>query len=592
MANIPDDFIQDVLARADIVSVVRQYVPSLKKAGSSYTGLCPFHDEKTPSFKVDPGKNLYYCFGCGAGGNTIGFVMRKSGMSYLDTLQELASQAGMELPQRTGADSEVDQRRRQIYDLLERATGFYREQLQGAGGRAARDYLQQRGIDEATISRFELGYAPSGWDSLRAALNVPEALLLQAGLVKRKSEGRSSYDVFRDRLMFPIRSHVRGRVVAFGGRVLRDEDKPKYLNSPESEVFSKRREWYGLHLQKSAAKRPDKVFVVEGYMDVVSMACHGLPEAVASLGTAVSDEQLQSLLRLFPAVVFCFDGDAAGGRAARRVLDNLLPILQARADMGFMFLPDGEDPDSLVRATGAGSLRERNVLGVLDFLRRELRGGEHAPEGEDNKARLLETARDALGKLRDPIVRGLVVENMAADFAMRAELVEQMMQPGPGSTSGNGTVASTTHAGGQDGSSLPLMRQAVALLVHKPQLALQHRDKIKAFPEVVEKKFFSEWLSVLDKNPDISSGAMLEHWRGSSYGERLQQLAAMPILLQDEIAMERELGAALQRLELVLCKKRINALLSHGLSVMNDADKEEWRLLQQHISESAAKWRR
>ena len=579
MARIPDDFINEVLARTDMVSVVRQYVPSLKKSGSSHLGLCPFHEEKTPSFSINPDKNLYHCFGCGAGGNTIGFLMRKSGMAYMDTLRELAEQAGLDLPQQGGFDPDADNRQQEAYEVLRLAADFYRKQLYSDAGKAARDYLKQRGVNKETAELFELGYAPPGWDTLARELRVSEKLLQQAGLVKPRDGGRGCYDVFRDRLMFPIRSHVRGRVVAFGARALRDEDKPKYMNSPESEVFLKRREWYGLHRLK-ASNRAKQVFVVEGYMDVVSMVGHGLPEAVASLGTAVSVEQLQTMLRFFPSVVFCFDGDDAGRKAAYRAMENLLPMLHADIDVRFMFLPEGHDPDSMVRASGADALRQhRDSMGVLDFLRQHLRGGDKAPAGADAKARLIYAARETLTGLRDPIIRGVMVANMAEDFAMQAKSVEQMLE------SGKDSFRPPAQSVDVDENPKPLMSHVVTLLLQEPGLISQYKEQIEAFPEIKEKQFFQEWLDVVTRNPEISSGGMLEHWRGSSYGERLQSLAAVPVLLQDAKSINRELSDAMRRLDLSLCKKRRKALLAKGLAELSQSQAEELKELRHRIGQ-------
>lgn len=577
MARIPDEFINEVLARTDMVSVVRQYVPGLKKSGSSYMGLCPFHEEKSPSFSINPDKNLYHCFGCGAGGNTIGFLMRKSGMAYMDTLRELAEQAGLELPRQGGLDPDAGNRQHGAYEALGQAADFYQKQLHSDAGKVARDYLKQRGVDGETAKLFELGYAPQGWDNLSRRLKVPEELLLQAGLVKPRDNGRGCYDVFRDRLVFPIRSHVRGRVVAFGARALRDEDKPKYLNSPESEVFSKRREWYGLHRLK-ASNRARQVFVVEGYMDVVSMVGHGLPEAVASLGTAVSVEQLQTLFRFFPSVVFCFDGDAAGRKAAHRAMENLLPMLHADIDVRFMFLPEGHDPDSMVRESGPDALRQlQDSMGALDFLRQHLRGGDKAPAGADAKARLIHAARETLAGLRDPIIRGVMVANMAEDFAMQAESVEQMLEAGKDS------FRPPAQAVDADENPKPLMSHVVSLLLQEPGLMSQYREQVEAFPEVKEREFFMEWLDVVTRNPEISGGGMLEHWRGSSYGERLQGLAATPMLLQDANSISRELNDAMRRLDLSLCRKRRKMLLVKGLGELSQSQAEELRALRRRI---------
>ncbi|HKJ77760.1 MAG TPA: DNA primase, partial [Gammaproteobacteria bacterium] len=352
--RIPQSFIDDLLSRVDIVEVIDARVP-LKKAGRDYAACCPFHDEKTPSFTVSPTKQFFHCFGCGAHGTALGFLMEYDHMGFVEAVEELAAKQGLEIPYEGGAPAAGPGRDlKPLYDLLGQADRYFRHQLRNHPAAAkAVDYLKGRGVSGEVAAAFGLGYAPPGWDGLLQALGRDDGALkrlVEVGLLIEREEDRRRYDRFRDRVIFPIRD-PRGRTVGFGGRVLGD-DKPKYLNSPESEVFHKGRELYGLYEAQQAVRRPERLLVVEGYMDVVALAQHGIANAVATLGTAATADHLQRLFRVTGEVVFCFDGDEAGGKAAWRALENAMPQMRDGRQVRFMFLPQGEDPDSLVRAIG------------------------------------------------------------------------------------------------------------------------------------------------------------------------------------------------------------------------------------------------
>ncbi|WP_294949095.1 DNA primase [Sulfurivirga sp.] len=353
--TIPRDFIEQLLAQTDIVQVIGQRVP-LKKAGRNYVARCPFHDEKTPSFNVSPQKQFYHCFGCGASGDAIRFLQEYDGLSFVDAVEQLAQQAGLRVPYRQLSPQEQAQRQRQesLYDLLLRAARFYRHQLRDhPQAERAKAYLRQRGLTPEIAKQYYLGYAPPGWDSLSAEfapLDQYEQKLLEAGLRIRREGHQGSYDRFRDRIIFPIRD-LRGRVLGFGGRVLGDE-KPKYLNSPETPVFHKSQVLYGFYELMQRREKADFLIVTEGYMDVIALAQHGVGNAVATLGTAVTEQHLQLLYRHVNRVVFSFDGDAAGRKAAWKAVELLLPQLSEQQSAQILFLPQGEDPDSLVRQQG------------------------------------------------------------------------------------------------------------------------------------------------------------------------------------------------------------------------------------------------
>jgi DNA primase len=347
-AMIPNDFIQTLLARVDIVAVIDRYVP-LKKAGANFAACCPFHSEKTPSFTVSPVKQFYHCFGCGAHGTAIGFLIEYAGKSFPDAVEELARDAGLEVPSVSTSSGEA--RRDDAVDLsglLLQAARFYRAALKDS--ERAIDYLKGRGLTGPVAARFGIGYAADDWQPLAAAFNEYQDKALEtAGLVVAGESGKR-YDRFRDRIMFPIHDGS-GRVIGFGGRVL-DQGEPKYLNSPETPLFSKGRELYGLFQARQAIRAAGRVVVVEGYMDVVALAQHGIEYAVATLGTATTPAHALKLFRITDNVVFCFDGDDAGRRAAWRALENTLAVVADGKHARFLFLPDGEDPDDFVRRRG------------------------------------------------------------------------------------------------------------------------------------------------------------------------------------------------------------------------------------------------
>jgi DNA primase len=368
--RIPRQFIDDLLSRVDIVDVVDEYVP-LKKGGKDHKACCPFHNEKTPSFTVSADKQFYHCFGCGAHGSAVGFLMEYAHMEFVEAVEDLASRVGLEVPREAGAEAR-DESVQPVYDILEKANAYYQQQLrQHAGADQAVEYLRGRGLSGEIAAAFGLGFAPPGWDNLLNAIGrsaTDRSLMSRAGLLVDKGGG-GFYDRFRGRITFPIGDR-RGRTIGFGARVLGDET-PKYLNSPESAVYHKGRELYGLYQARKAAGRPERLLVVEGYMDVVALAQHGIRNAVATLGTAATEAHLEQLFRVSQDIVFCFDGDEAGRRAAWRALETALPAMHDGRQAFFMFLPEGQDPDSLVRSAGAeafaAATAEADSLGTFLF---------------------------------------------------------------------------------------------------------------------------------------------------------------------------------------------------------------------------------
>jgi len=428
---IPQPFIDDLLNRTDIVDVVASRI-QLKKAGKNYTACCPFHKEKTPSFSVSPDKQFYYCFGCGAGGNALGFVMDHDQLDFPQAIEDLAKRAGMEIPREEGGRSNKPRQPTDspLYPLLTAAAEFYKQALKShPQRRAAVDYLKGRGLSGEIARDFGMGFAPPGWDNLHKHLasdSLQQKAMIDAGLLVENAESGKRYDRFRDRIMFPIRDS-RGRVIAFGGRVLGDE-KPKYLNSPETPVFHKGQELYGLFEARKHNRDLDEIMVVEGYMDVIALAQQGLRNAVATLGTATSEEHLKRLFRIVPSVLFCFDGDAAGRNAAWRALEATLPSLQDGRRARFLFLPDGEDPDTLVRSEGTDAFRARinqHAQPLADYFFQQL-SEEADPRSLEGKAHLMTLAAPLIDKIPGNNLRTLMRQRLSEITGLSGAALSQM----------------------------------------------------------------------------------------------------------------------------------------------------------------------
>lgn len=426
--RIPQDFIDDLLHRTDIVDVVEERL-QLKRTGRNYSGLCPFHQEKSPSFSVNPEKQFFYCFGCGAGGNALGFVMEYDRLEFREAVETLAKRQGLEIPAQASENSQLDKQRRRSFDLLQRADDFFQSQLRTHAERdKAVDYLKQRGLDGTIAKRFGIGYAPPGWDNLLKQIgNEHQQALDEAGLVIQKPEQKKCYDRFRDRIMFPI-VDMRGRVIAFGGRVLNDE-KPKYLNSPETLTFKKHEELYGLYQARQANRELHRVLIVEGYMDVVALAQFGINNAVATLGTATSENHLRRLFKLMPEVVFCFDGDKAGRKAALRALDNALALMEDGRQARFLFLPDGEDPDSMVRNEGTEAFNRRidQAQPLSQFLFDSLSDGIDLNSGE-GRARLSALAMPLINKIPGAVFQQLMRQQLSELSGLDSQFLNNQAQ--------------------------------------------------------------------------------------------------------------------------------------------------------------------
>ncbi|MDH5824572.1 DNA primase [Luteimonas sp. RD2P54] len=578
MARIPDAFIDDLLARTDIVEVVGARVP-LKRQGKEYAACCPFHDERSPSFTVSPVKQFYHCFGCGAHGSAISFLMNYDRMEFLDAVEELARRANMEIPRET-VQRNQDGETRELYAALDAADRFFRRQL--AGSDRARAYLDRRGVDEAIRAQFGIGYAPDGFSALKDALGSDQrrlGLLERAGLLSKNDRGHS-YDKFRDRVMFPIADR-RGRTIAFGGRVLDKEDGPKYLNSPETALFHKGRELYGLWQVRQANQKIARLIVVEGYMDVVALFQHGIAQAVATLGTATTPDHAELLFRNAPDVFFCFDGDAAGRRAAVRAMETVLPRMRDGRQAFFLFLPEGEDPDSLVRAEGAAGFdaRLREAVPLSRFLFDTL-GADVNLATLDGKARLAERARPMLEQIPDGAFADL----------MRQRLTELT---GVGARASAPQTHVPTHRV-RPGRGVPapkrsLVRTAITLLLQRPALALElggeQRFAALRQPGVA---LLAELVELVHARPGIATGAVLEHFEGREEAEALQKLAAVS-LPGDEASWREEFLGAMSLLDRQTLQQRVDELQAQlgagGFAALGEHEKSELRMLQQALSE-------
>jgi DNA primase len=577
VARIPDAFIDELLARTDIVELVGARVP-LKKQGREYSARCPFHDERSPSFTVSPVKQFYHCFGCGAHGTAISFLMNFDRMEFLDAVEDLARRAGMEVPRDTRQQNENPDTR-DIFSALDAAAQFFRRQL--ASSDKARAYLDGRDVDAATRERYAIGYAPDGFSGLRDALGTDArrmALLERAGLFSKNDKGHV-YDKFRDRVMFPIHDR-RGRVIAFGGRVLNKPDDgrdagPKYLNSPETALFHKGRELYGLWQVRQTHGKIPRLIVVEGYMDVVALAQHGVMEAVATLGTATTPDHAELLFRNAPDVYFCFDGDNAGRRAATKAMESVLPRMKDGRQAFFLFLPEGEDPDSLVRHEGAAGfdarLQQATPLSqfFFDSLSVEINLGTL-----DGKARLAERAKPLLAQIPDGAFGDLMQQRLT-------ELTGVGARRAPAHTHVPVQRPAQAAAGTPKRS---LVRSAIALLLQQPSLALEVPMPF-AFAALRQPgvELLVEILDLVNQQPGIHVGMLVEHFAGRDEHAALQKLASQEVP-GDEASWRTALTDAVRQLEAQTRQQRIdeiNALVREAgsMSALSESEKAELREL-------------
>jgi DNA primase len=540
--QIPQRFIDDLLARVDVVEVVGERV-KLKKAGRNHSGLCPFHQEKSPSFTVSADKQFYHCFGCGAHGNALRFLMEYDNLRFPEAVESLAARQGVEVP-REGADDPRAQarerKRKEGVNLLELSASFFRERLKMPEGQGARTYIERRGLSPEVVRDFGIGYAPDGWEALKRHLGeqgIAESVQVEYGLLVHREESGRTYDRFRDRVVFPIRD-IRGRTIAFGGRVLGDA-KPKYLNSPETPVFHKGRELYGLYEARQANPRLERLVIVEGYMDVVALAQFGIRNAVATLGTATTEDHLGRLFRMVDEVVFCFDGDRAGRQAASRALETVLSQMIDGRQARFLFLPEGEDPDTLVRREGPEAFEDRVTCAspLSEFL------FEQAAEGRDlerleERERFASRVLGAIGRLPEGVMKSLLrtelsrrtgVDQSSFEALMPREEGVEAMPPEDVPPELAGTMPSAgegaSPASGAP-ASLGRMARALQLLVHEPALVERlPEDDDWCDQHDPDAGLCREVVRLLRAGGYRSAQVLLAHFHGTPEGERLAMLA-------------------------------------------------------------------
>jgi DNA primase len=567
--RIPDQFIDDLLARVDIVEVIEQRVP-LKKAGRDWTARCPFHDERSPSFTVSPAKQFYHCFGCGAHGSAIKFLMEYDRLEFVDAVEDLAARAGLKVPydggRRTPQEDSTD-----LYALLGNCTTFYQREL--AKNEKARAYFQSRGLDDSVIERFQLGYAPEGWESLKTALGTSSqriGLLEKSGMLTSGERGKK-FDRFRDRVMFPIQDR-RGRVIAFGGRILAKTDEgPKYLNSPETPLFHKGRELFALWQVRQTHSKIPRLIVVEGYMDVIALFQHGITQAVATLGTATTRDHAEILFRNCADVYFCFDGDRAGRQAAWRAVESVLPRMRDGRQAFFLFLPDGEDPDSIVRKEGQVGFEQRlkNATPLSEFVFAEL-GHDVNLATLDGKARLAERARPLLTQIPDGAFRDLMLGELDRITNVRIRIDAQPVAASRGAAKAP--------------QERTLVRTAVALLVQNPGFAAAIEPPY-LFSNLRQPgiSLLVELIALCKSRPEISTALILEHFSEREELRALQKLAVMEFP-GSEHEWRVELLDALARLDRQTQIQRRADLDQkageQGLANLSAEEKDELRSLQ------------
>lgn len=623
--RIPQYFIDDLLARLDIVDIVDSRV-KLKKTGRNYSACCPFHQEKTPSFSVSPEKQFYYCFGCGASGNALGFVMDFDHLDFPTAVDELAGRLGLEVPREQNTHAIKGPDYSDLYQLLEKAAAFFQTQLrQHEASPKAAQYLKHRGLDKQCIETFNIGFSPPGWDNLQTFSNnqgISDKKLIESGLLVKQDDTGRIYDRFRDRLMFPIRDS-RGRTIAFGGRILGD-GKPKYLNSPETPVFLKGKELYGLYEARKANRSLDQVIVVEGYMDVVALFQQGITNSVATLGTATTADHMRRLFKLVPDVVFCFDGDDAGRRAAWRALESTLPLMEDGRQARFLFLPQGEDPDSIIRQEGAEAFRNRirqHTLSLDNFLFNALEEGLDL-NAMDGRARLTKLAQPYMNQLPEGIFKALILDKLAARTGLDKHQLLSHLSEEPQSFVDSSPAPASPPAGTEhlhrvpadtgaphyySSTAAPLYRispvqpspqpvskvsaadYAIRQLISNTSLATGvAAEMITRLKESSsgDCRILVKLLETLRHSPGLSACALISQEYGTTEGQRLLKQVELDLGTQtNEQEFHEALRHIMEKIENEQKQAQLNelkqALASQPLSQMNARQRQQYRKLLQ-----------
>jgi DNA primase len=573
---IPREFIELLLAKIDLVDLINTQIPLRKKSGSNYFARCPFHNEKSASFSVSQPKQFYYCFGCGAHGNAIDFMMQHDRLSFPEAIEALARQAGMEVPRTSGSAPKKDDSLPALYDLMTQVTAYYYEQMRNS--QRAIEYLKKRGISGKIAQQFNIGYASPGWSHVLDEFGKSEPdkkKLLDTGLTIKKDEG-GYYDRFRDRIMYPIYD-VRGRIIGFGGRIL-DQGEPKYLNSPETLLFQKGHELYGMHQALKSNRSLDRVIIVEGYMDVIALFQHDITYAVATLGTATTSHHLSRLFRYTSEIVFCFDGDEAGRTAAWRALQVIFPLMHDSLQIRFLFLPDGEDPDSLVRKEGKAEFEKRmeSALSLSAFFLQTLtkQSDMNTMEG---RARLAAAALGHIKQLPPGIFQGILLDELSKRARVDINDLKQQVKSNDVILPTAITPSSNPQEPVKTKLPAPL-RLVLALLIQHPSLANLVAGTILESP-MPGMTFLQQLLEIIQKNPHITTGTLIEYWRGQKEESFIAKLAHHDHKLPDK-GIENEFLGAIRQLTTLSFDEEINRLLAKatqdGLSEGEKQELSDW----------------
>lgn len=568
VGQIPPQFIDDLLTRVDIVDVIDARLP-LKKAGKNMQACCPFHNEKTPSFTVSPDKQFYHCFGCGQSGTAIGFLMDYDQMTFPEAIQDLADLVGITVPTTSFAAAQAP--KQNLYDLMDKVSQYYVHQLNNHPQKAMfNSYLQQRGLSAKIIEQFNIGMAADGWDNVLKTFGANDQArkqLDEIGLLSSNDQGRQ-YDRFRNRIMFPIWDR-RGRVIGFGARVL-DDSIPKYLNSPETPLFHKGNELYGLYQARKANRKLERIVIVEGYMDVIVLAEHGITNAVATLGTATTPDHLRQLLRSSPELVFCFDGDRAGREAAWRAAENAMPLLGGNHQLKFMFLPDGEDPDSVVIQQGAEQFNRLadQAQNYSDFFLVTLEAQVDI-SSMDGRARLIEIAKPYFRQIPAGVYRDMLEKKLAEKANMDLTMLHKHLGKAVK------TTAKTHKKSLKSSIAISPIRMAITILLQHPEL----HSGVATFDDLasLERPGLSvlvQMLEALRDNPQLTTAMLLERTRGSEHEEHFQQLVHKPLTLNAD-ELQHELNGIIKQLQQQAAEQRHAYLVTKGLANLTDEERRE-----------------
>lgn len=570
--RIPREFIDDLLTRADVVDVINARVP-LKKKGREFTACCPFHNEKTPSFTVSPSKQFYHCFGCGVHGSAINFLMEYEHLDFVEAIESLADSMGVIVPREQGGKGpspELRQRSKDLYSLLEEANNYYQLQLKNSS--QAVNYLKNRDLSGEICKRFNIGYSLTGWDHTlkhfanNQAHSYSEQQLVDSGLVIKKDDGKI-YDRYRDRIMFPIRNR-KGQVIGFGGRVLGD-DLPKYINSPETSVFYKGRELYGFYEARKHTQKLERIIVVEGYMDVIALAQFDITYAVATLGTATTQDHIKQLFRTVPEVIFCFDGDRAGREAAWRALENAMPIMQDGKEIKFLFLPDGEDPDTQVRKIGKEAFEENyKKASSLNAYFIENLHERFNITSDEGKARFIQEASKLLQLMPDTLVKDQLILRLANQTSIDEKILRKRQLSSDATSNNDDSLTqqntnnnSFSRISNREVRQTPI-RYAISLLLNEPSLI----KNVKNIEEIALSKLpgsdlLTTLIEALQENPNIMPVILLDRWKDTEFEAPLAQLMKWQPESEDSEILQHEFLGCLKQIRKRADEMKIENLL-------------------------------